>query len=79
MFFKKKVKRSRGMELIDEVADRFTAIIDELDQGVADCRAERSVIQSQVELLHQRDAALDASVIKASGIASNLQSLLGEK
>jgi len=79
MFFKKKVKKSRGIELIDEVAGRFITIIDELDEGVCDCRGEQSMVKTQIEMLNQRNVILEASVIKASGIVSNLRSLLGEK
>lgn len=79
MFFKKKVKKSLGMELIDEVASRFIAVIDELDKGVAGCREEQSDIEYQIKVLHQRNRDLDESVLRASGICSNLRSLLGQK
>lgn len=78
-FWNKKVeKKACGVDLINEVAGRFSAIIDDLDEGVSDCRCEQSTIKSEIETLHQRDATLEASVLKASGIASNLRTLLGE-
>ncbi len=70
-------KKLRGIELIDEVAGRFTTIIDELDVGVDDCKAERNNILTQIESLNQRDTELDTSIKRAAAIATNLRTLLG--
>jgi len=70
-------KKARGIELIDEVAGRFTTMIEELDEGVADCKAEREGIRAQIESLNQRDGVLDTSVKRAAAIATNLRTLLG--
>ena len=70
-------KKARGIELIDEVAGRFTTMIEELDEGVADCRAEQTAVKAQIEELHQRDSVLDSSVKRAAAIATNLRTLLG--
>jgi len=70
-------KKARGIELINEVAGRFTTMIEELDNGVSDCKAERETIRTQIEALNQRDCVLDASVKRAAAIATNLRTLLG--
>lgn len=75
MFGKK--KKARGIELIDEVMNRFTAMIDELDKGANDCQCEQTGIRSQIESLHQRDAILDSSINRAESIAANLRTLIG--
>ncbi|KKN70868.1 hypothetical protein LCGC14_0426510 [marine sediment metagenome] len=71
-------KKLRGIELIDAVAGRFNTMIEELDEGVSDCRMEQNGIRDQIESLNQRSASLNASVERASTIATNLRSLLGE-
>lgn len=73
----KRKKKVRGIELIDEVAGRFTTMLDELDEGVEDCLVERVDIRTHIEQLNQRDAILDSSVNRAATIASNLRGLLG--
>lgn len=42
-------KKSRGMDLIEEVAGRFTAMVDELEEGVNDCQNEQIGIRAQIE------------------------------
>lgn len=77
MFGFGKKKEARGIELIDEVAGRFTEMIDELECGVEDCNAECSDIQSQIEELNRRESILNSSIKRAVAMASNLRDLLG--
>ena len=77
MFTNKKKKETRGIELIDEVAGRFSSMIDELDQGVADCRNEQTNIHINIDQLQERDATLDSSVKRAAAMATNLRTLIG--
>jgi len=69
-------KKARGMELIDEVAGRFMTMVEELDEGVNDCQAEREGIKAQIDSLMQRDSILDSSVKRAKAISANLCNLL---
>lgn len=78
MFLRKKTKKAQGIELIDEVAERFSTMIDELNDGVHDCQSERVIIRDQIESLGQRDAILDSSMKRAGTIVSNLRNLIGE-
>lgn len=77
MLFGKKVNKLRGVELINEVSDRFKTMIDDLDQGVADCRDEQSSIKATVEQLNERSDSLDKSAWQAAHVATNLRTLLG--
>jgi len=70
-------RKKQGTALIDEVADRFTIMIEELDQGIVDCASERESIQEQIKVLNQQDLVLNASIHKAKTIASNLRQLIG--
>lgn len=70
-------KKARGTELIEEVAGRFTSMVEELDSGVADCVDERTIIEGEIEMLRQRDLDLDSSIKRAAAIATNLRTLLG--
>lgn len=74
----KKTKKAQGIELINEVAGRFSTMIEELDEGVSDCQQERQGIRTTIEQLHERDGVLDSSVKRAAAIASNLRNLIGE-
>lgn len=76
MFGIGKKKKARGIELIYEVAGRFTDMIDELECGVEDCNAERNGLKAQMEKLHERDSVLTTSINKAVAMASNLRELL---
>lgn len=76
--FGKKQKKVRGIELIDKVTSRFSAMVSELEEGICDCKAEQANIHDQITLLHQRDLTLGASVNKASVMADNLSKLIGE-
>ncbi len=75
--FSKKTKGTRGIELINEVANRFSNMIEELDQGVTDCQTEQTGIQDTIEQLQERNITLDSSVKRAITIATNLRTLLG--
>lgn len=77
MNFMKKIKKARGVELIEKVAEKFGGMIEELDQGADDCREEQVGIRMTVEQLKERDTKLGVSVSKASTIASNLRAILG--
>lgn len=77
VLFAKKVKKAQGIELINEVAGRFNDMVDELDQGVEDCRNEQISITNEIECLRERNACLDTSVKRAATIATNLRTLLG--
>lgn len=78
MFMFGRKEKTRGIELIEEVMARFTTMIDELNEGVDNCRDERVEIQDQIASLHQRDVVLDQSLQKAATITSNLRNLIGE-
>lgn len=69
--------KAKGIDLINNVADRFTAMVDELDRGAADCQAEREDIRGQIESLKTRDGELDSAVQKAATLAANLRTLMG--
>lgn len=73
----KKIKKARSIELIEKVAGQFGVMIEELDQGAADCQEEQVGIRITVEQLEERDATLGSSVSRAKAIASNLRALLG--
>ena len=75
MFVKKK---ACGAELINEVMDRFTDMIDELEKGENDCKCEQTSIESQREVLRCREAVLEISINRATKIASNLRKLIGK-
>jgi len=70
-------KKTRGAELIEEVAGRFTTMIEELEEGAIDCQEEQAGVRAQIESLNQRDAMLNTSVERAAKIAENLRTLLG--
>ncbi len=72
-----KVKKARGTDLINQVADRFGAMIEELDQEVADCRSEQSGIKDTISQLRERESVLELSVKRAAAITTNLRTLLG--
>lgn len=74
----KNKKKLRGMDLIDEVAGRFTAMVDELEEGISDCKNEQTGISSQIESLVHRNDILDLSVQRASEMSKNLNKLVGE-
>lgn len=76
--FIKKQKKACGIELINEVMERFTSMIDELNTGVCDCQNEQADIRLQIESLNQRDVVLNSSIEKAETITRNLQTLVGE-
>lgn len=71
-------KKVRGIELIDKVSDRFTTMIEELTEGMADCDDERKNIQIQIQQLGQRDAILNSATKRARTITNNLRTLLGK-
>lgn len=70
-------KQARGMDLINEIAGRFTTMIEELEMGVIDCREEQEGITDQMELLNQRNDTLRTSINRANLITDNLNKLLG--
>lgn len=71
-------KRTKGIDLINEVTDRFSKMINELDEGVDDCQKERTDVLLQIESLKERDAVLGKSVLHASGVASKLRFIIDE-
>lgn len=64
--------------MINEVAGRFSEMIDELHNGIADCQAEQDRIKTNIEHLRQRDEVLSSSVDRASTMTDNLRKLVGE-
>ncbi len=71
-------KKVQGIELINEVAGRFSDMVNELDQGINDCAGEQQDIQTKIESLNERHIMLDSSVVRAKAIAANLRTILGE-
>ena len=71
--------RAKGIDLIDEVTDHFTEMIDKLDTAVRDCRQEQRMIrlqkQSCVESSDRHDV-LKEYITHASGIASKLRFII---
>jgi len=70
--------QTKGVELIDAVTNRFSDMISELDQGIADCNDEHGGIDNTIKQLIQRNAILESSAKKAVTIISNLRKLIGE-
>ncbi len=75
--FGAKQKKLRGVQLIDSVADRFTDMVTELEEGMCQCQEERDGICVTIDQLKARDAQLSESSKRASTIADNLRTLLG--
>jgi hypothetical protein len=70
-------KKAQGIKLIEEVAGRFTTMIEELERGADDCQHECAGIQTQIQMLNQRDTELCSSITQAQKLASNLRNLIG--
>lgn len=75
MFMKRKMF---GIELINEVSDRFSDMVDKLNQGVVDCRNEQIENNVAIKQLQDRNDTLGSSVSRAASIATGLRTLLGE-
>lgn len=69
-------KKVQGIELIEEVAGRFTTMIEELEKGAKDCEHECTGIHTQIEMLDQRNNELCHSITQAQKLASNLRKLI---
>ncbi len=72
-----KKKKLRGVQLIDSVADRFTDMVIELEEGICQCRDECDSLCVTIGQLKERDHQLRESSKRASTIADNLRTLLG--
>lgn len=74
---RRKKKETRGAALIEEVAGQFSAMVDRLYKGAADCDAERQTVRHQIEGLKQRDSDLGVAIQRAETLATNLNLLIG--
>lgn len=69
-------KKVHGIELIEEVTNRFITMIGELEKGAKDCEHECAGNQTQIQLLNQRNTELSNSIKRAEALASNLSNLI---
>lgn len=70
-------KRAKGIELIEKVAGRFDAMIEELDRGSSDCKSEQDENSTTIQQLQNRNGILELANARAQSIATNLRALIG--
>jgi DNA-binding ferritin-like protein len=70
-------KTPKGQELIGNVVDKFSEMIAQLEQGVADCQTERDDTERQVSELQARSNSLTQSMDGGVKLARKLSDLMG--
>ena len=67
----------RGIALIDSVANRFTDMVDELEEGACHCQDERNSICATIDRLQEKDTVLSNASKRAKTIVDNLRTIVG--
>lgn len=78
-FSNKETKRVEGVDLINNVIDQFSKMIDYLEKGSNDCQMNCTMINVQIESLNERYSLLRRSSCSAIKIAAKLKELIEEE
>ena len=78
LWFKKEAKKAKGVDLINQVAGKFSSMISDLEDGHEDCQCDCAAIQQQMSSLTTRHSFLEDASSRAVKIAARLKELIGE-
>lgn len=78
LWFKKETKKAEGVDLINQVANQFSNMIADLEDGSDDCQCDCVAIREQMSALTTRHGFLEKASDRAVKIAARLKELIGE-